>query len=97
MAYLYGSGHETVDRMANFAITGNVVPQTWYRTILRETGKPHLLAIMILSDIVYWYRPKEVRDEVTGHFGDMKNGLQGTSFRNLMKNTQSCMGKTERA
>ena len=53
MAYLYGSGHETVDRMANFAITGNVVPQTWYRTILRETGKPHLLAIMILSDIVY--------------------------------------------
>ena len=30
MAYLYGSGHETVDRMANFAITGNVVPQTWY-------------------------------------------------------------------
>ena len=52
MAYLYGSGHETVDRMANIAITGNVVPQTWYRTILRETGKPHLLAIMILSDLV---------------------------------------------
>ena len=77
MAYLYGSGHETVDRMANFAITGNVVPQTWYRTILRETGKPHLLAIMILSDIVYWYRPKEVRDEVTGHIRGYEKRFAG--------------------
>ena len=77
MAYLYGSGHETVDRMANIAITGNVVPQTWYRTILRETGKPHLLAIMILSDLVYWYRPKEVRDEVTGHIRGYEKKFSG--------------------
>ena len=77
MAYLYGSGHETVDRMTNFAITGNVVPQTWYRTILRETGKPHLLAITILSDIVYWYRPKEVRDEITGHIRGYEKRFAG--------------------
>ena len=67
MAYLYGSGNETVDRMTSFGITGNVIPQSWYRTILKKTTrKPYLLAISILADIVYWYRPQEVRDESTG-------------------------------
>lgn len=33
----------------------------------RENGKPYLLAIVILADIVYWYRPSEVRDQGTGH------------------------------
>ena len=67
MAFMYGSGNETVDRMASVGIVGNVVPHTWYKTIVRENGKPHLLAISILSDIVYWYRPQEIRDEATGH------------------------------
>ena len=67
MTYLYGSGNETVDRMIDFGITGNVIPQSWYRTILKKTTKkPYLLAISILADIVYWYRPQEVRDESTG-------------------------------
>ena len=67
MAYLYGSGNETVDRMTYFGITGNVTPHAWFKTILKDTGRPHLLAIELLADIVYWYRPQEVRDEQTGH------------------------------
>ena len=79
MAYLYGSGNDTVDRMTNFGITGNVIPHAWYKTIVKDNGRPHLLAIELLADIVYWYRPQEIRDEHTGHllryqkkfFGDM--------------------------
>lgn len=67
MAYLYGSGNETVDRMTYFGITGNVTPHSWFKTILKDTGRPHLLAIELLADIVYWYRPQEIRDENTGH------------------------------
>ena len=66
MAYLYGSGNETVDRMTYFGITGNVTPHAWFKTILKDNGRPHLLAIELLADIVYWYRPQEVRDEQTG-------------------------------
>ena len=29
----------------------------------RDNGKPNLTAIVILSDIVYWYKPTEVREE----------------------------------
>ena len=62
----YTTGNMKVDAMASIQITGNVIPQIWYKTITKENGKPHLLAISILADIVYWYRPAEVRDEATG-------------------------------
>lgn len=61
------TGNEIVDIVGTMNISGNVIPQSWYRTITKETGKPYLAAIVILSDIVYWYRPTEQRDEATGH------------------------------
>ena len=66
MGYLT-SGNEIVDAMGSINISGNIIPAIWYRTITRENGKPYLLAIVILADIVYWYRPSEVRDQGTGH------------------------------
>ncbi len=52
--------------MRDISITGNVVPMAWFKTITFDNGKPDTNAILILSDIVYWYRPTEVRDERTG-------------------------------
>lgn len=65
MGYLT-SGNPIVDAMGTMNITGNIVPAIWYKTVQKESGKPYLLAIAILSDIVYWYRPTEVRDQYTG-------------------------------
>lgn len=64
----YTTGNNIVDAMASMQFTGNVIPQIWYQTILRDNGKPYLLAITLLADIVYWYRPTELRDEKTGRF-----------------------------
>ena len=66
MGYLT-SGNEIVDAMGSINISGNIIPTVWYRTITKENGKPYLLAIVILADIVYWYHPSEVRDQGTGH------------------------------
>lgn len=33
---------------------------------MRDTGKPYLIAIVILSDIVYWYRAGRGTDEGSG-------------------------------
>lgn len=66
MEPIYRTGNETVDRLSRIQITGNVIPAAWYRTIRKETGKPYLNAIVILSDIVYWYRAAEIRDEGSG-------------------------------
>ena len=62
----YSTGNTIVDENAKLNITGNVIPQMWYRTIVRDSGKPNLTAIIILADIVYWYKPTEIRDESTG-------------------------------
>lgn len=56
----------TVDAIEQIEIAGNVIPPSWYQAIKTDTGKTALLAINILSDIVYWYRPTIRRDEESG-------------------------------
>ncbi len=83
MGYLT-SGNSVVDAMGSLNITGNVIPTIWYKTVLKENGKPYLLAIAILADIVYWYRPIEMRNQATGQILGWKKKFSGDILR------QSC-------
>lgn len=56
----------SVQKMQDFSLTGNIVPMHWFQSITFDNGKPDTNSILILSDIVYWYRPTEVRDERSG-------------------------------
>ncbi len=69
---IYSTGNAIVDENARLNISGNIIPQAWYRTVVRESGKPNLTAIVILADIVYWYKPAEIRDESTGQVVALK-------------------------
>lgn len=72
------SGNATVDAMGSFSITGNIIADEWYKIIRKpKTGKPYLLAIDILADIVYWMRPTEIRDERTGEVIGWKKKFHG--------------------
>jgi DnaD/phage-associated family protein len=42
---------------------GNIVPHLWYKNITFSSGKAHFVAIALLADIVYWYRPTMMRDD----------------------------------
>lgn len=64
----YKLQNKTVKKMQEFNLTGNVVPISWFHFIKYDNGKPRSKAIMILADILYWYRPTNVRDEHTGQF-----------------------------
>ncbi|MCR5778306.1 MAG: DUF6017 domain-containing protein [Lachnospiraceae bacterium] len=63
---IINTGNAVVDEIGTWNITGNVTPHNWYKWLLRDNGKPYFLAAAILSEIVYWYRPSEIRDEQTG-------------------------------
>ena len=73
-------------------ISGNMIPQTWFNHIKRgKLQKPDLVAMWLLSDILYWYKPIEVRDELSGNFIEYKkkfkeNKLQKSydSYSNLL-------------
>lgn len=59
-----------MDDLKYFTLTGNIVHTAWFKTVRRENGNPYLLAVNVLAEIVYWYKPVEVRDEQTGqHMG----------------------------
>jgi hypothetical protein len=66
MNKIFNTGNSTVDALGEMNFKGNITPLNWYKTILRDNGKPYLLAIVILSEICYWYRPMEIRDEQSG-------------------------------
>lgn len=83
------SGNATVDKMYGMEITGNVIPQNWFQTIVNAKGKPMTNAILILGEIVYWYRPSEERDELDPRKSYIRKRFSGDvlqmSYRQLEK------------
>lgn len=50
MNVTYSTGNSIVDQVAEINITGNVIPLTWFQTLVGDSGKPMLLAIDLLAD-----------------------------------------------
>ena len=95
MGYLT-SGNRIVDAMGSLNITGNIIPTIWYRTILRENRKPYLLAIAILADIVYWYRPAEIRNPSTGQIAGWKKKFSGDILRQSYQYYADLFGESKK-
>ncbi len=72
--------HPKIEQMWRMNFSGNVIPMTWYKTILKENGQPDTTAIILLSEIVYWYRPQEIRDEVTGEFVGLRKRFRHSKY-----------------
>lgn len=92
----FETGSPTVDRMSRLQISGNVIPISWYQTIRKPTGKPNLTAIVILADIVYWYRAVEVRDEMTGQLIGLKKKFRSDILQRSYQQLAEQFGITKR-
>jgi hypothetical protein len=55
-----------VDAIGELHFEGNIIPHSWYQHIKLPSGKADMNAIILLSDVIYWYRPTIKRDETTG-------------------------------
>lgn len=96
MQGIFETGNATVDKMSRLNITGNIIPPAWFRTIRKATGKPNLNAIVILSDIVYWYRPVEVRDERSGQIIGLKKRFHSDLLQRSYQQIAEQFGITKR-
>ena len=92
----FETGSPTVDQMSRLQISGNVIPISWYQTIRKHTGKPNLTAIVILADIVYWYRAVEVRDEMTGQLIGLKKKFRSDILQRSYQQLAEQFGMTKR-
>lgn len=68
---------DTVMAIGQINLTGNVTPASWWRHITLPSGRPDQTAITLLSEIVYWYRPAEVRNENTGELTGYRKRFHG--------------------
>lgn len=55
-----------VIEVKDLALDGNVIDNGWIENLRYDNGKPNMNAILILSEIYYWYKPTLIRDEATG-------------------------------
>lgn len=90
------SGVRIVDDMMKFNATGNVIPAQWYKTITKENGKPNLNAIILLSDIVYWYKPTIIRNEATGEVEGLKKRFKGDMLQRTYQSFSDQFGISKR-
>ncbi|MGA1847241.1 hypothetical protein [Deferribacter abyssi] len=79
-------------QMASLNLEGNIIPHSWYEAITFDNGKPHLPAIIILSDIVYWYKPEPVKDETTGKFLGYRKKIKEDLLQRSYKSFENQFG-----
>src|SRR5919106_7045018 len=71
----------TVTEIGKIHFEGNIIPHEWYNHIKLPSGKPDVVGIIILSEIVYWYRPVTQIDEHTDRKVIKRAKFSGDKFR----------------
>lgn len=95
------TGIDSVDKLYGSPISGNLVPSVWCHKILGENGKPNMNAIMILAEIVYWYRPKAEKNEGEQNVIQLKKKFKADllqlSYRKIMNKFNLSKDQCKRA
>ena len=52
-----------VSKITEMSIKGNLIDNGWYKHLKYENGKVNLNAVVILGEIVYWYRACNRKNE----------------------------------
>lgn len=67
--------------MKSFRLEGDIIPVSWYENIRKGKNKPDLEACLILANILYWYRPTEIRDEISERVVEYKQKFKGDKLQ----------------
>lgn len=93
--------NEKCNEIAELNISGNIIPILWFENIRyrteKGTEKANILAILILSDIVYWYKPYEIRDEQTGLLIELKQKFKSDKLQKSYEQYANLFGSTKRS
>lgn len=92
---IQSSGNDVVDQMARFNPTGVIIPHTWFMTI-QKSGKPYMPAIVVLAEIVYWYRPSEIKEEHTGRLIGYKKRFKADKLQKSANGLAETFGFTKK-
>ncbi|WP_404427278.1 DnaD domain protein [Ureibacillus chungkukjangi] len=92
----FTTGNTSVDAIGQMHLEGNIIPHTWFENIKFDSGKPDLVGIIILSEIIYWYRPVYTKDEPTGQFTGVKKRFKADLLQRSYESFSEQFGITKR-
>jgi len=73
--------NKVCSEMKSFRLEGDIIPVSWYENIRKGKNKPDLEACLILANILYWYRPTEIRDETSERVVEYKQKFKGDKLQ----------------
>ncbi len=86
----------TVDAIDEINFVGNVIPHTWYQHFKLESGLTDLVAITLLGEIVFWYRPFYEQNESTGELVAIRKKFQKDKLQRSIDALAKKFGMTYR-
>lgn len=86
----------TVAAIGQMHFEGNIIPHTWYKAISFPNGKADVNAILILAEIVYWYRPTVERNEATGEIISIRKKFKEDMLQRHYQSFADQFGLTKR-
>ncbi len=74
------TGHAVVDAIGQMHFEGNILPHSWFQCeeLRYDSGKPNVVAILLLADVIYWYRPNVRMSEATGQVESVTKRFRDT-------------------
>ena len=87
---------EEVKVMGSINFEGNIIPMEWFSHLKLDNGKPDTISILILSDIVYWYRPTIIRDELSGRIIGSKKKFKSDLLQRSYGDFENLLGFSEK-
>lgn len=99
MGKIISSGNMNVDAIGRIDLSGTLIPHSWLHSITTEKGHPDMNAILILAEIVYWYRPTASvnADGETVWKKKFRKDLLQKSTRELAEKLNLSHGQTKQA
>ena len=71
--------------LADQRIEGNIIPLRWFQVIGTKNRygqfKANLLAVNIMAELVYWYRPVSMRDSETGEHSGYRSKFDSDMYQ----------------
>lgn len=87
---------EMLRELARFELKGNIIDQGWFTHLKNDRGMVQTNAIIILSEIVYWYRPTLVFDGETNNITGLKAKFKGDMLQKSYNQLSEKFGLTQR-
>jgi hypothetical protein len=92
------SGNAIVDRIGQMHFEGNIIDHRWTQHPLLKlpNGKLNGPALLVLADLVYWFRPSLIRDPVTNQIIEVRKKFREADFWKDYASWADSLGLTKR-